>query len=122
MRFDALHRHESHRPKLARAALDFAEKESAPMPRLLEIGLHCQRYSCTPDKFGLDVLDPRLIRNINLAVNVYQSASERKQYKKKMEWDKSHPSQARLLREVRQEESKNPDPYEVRVSIPERPK
>jgi len=91
------------------------------MPRLLEVGLHCQRYSCTPDKFGLDVLDPRLIRNINIALNVYTSASDRKAWKKKNEWDKQHPAQAKLLREIRHEESKNPDPFEVRVEIPERP-
>ena len=92
------------------------------MPRLLEIGLLCERYNCTPDKFGMDVLDPRLVRDINLAVNVYQAALDRKQHKKKSDWDKAHPSQARLLREVRHEESKNPDPFEVRISIPERPK
>lgn len=70
----------------------------------------------------MDVLNPRLVRDINLAVNVYQAAADRKQYKKKGEWDKQHPAQSRLLREIRHEESKNPDPTEVRVVIPERPR
>ena len=91
------------------------------MPRLLEIGLLCQRYNCAPDKFGMDVLDPRVVRNISLAVNVYQAAADRKQYKKKSEWDKQHPAQSKLLSSVRHEESKYPDPTEVRVAIPETP-
>lgn len=90
------------------------------MPRLLEVALDCQHYHCTPDKFGFDTQDPRLIRNLNFAINVYEAAINRKSYKKTAEWAKKNPAQAELLKLVRREESAQPDPLEVTVALPVR--
>ena len=90
------------------------------MPRLLEVALHCQRYNTSPNTFGFDSTDPRLVRDLTACLNVYHAATDRKRAKKKTEWAKKNPAQAELLRSVRQEESKISDPFEVQVEIPTR--
>jgi len=95
------------------------------MPRLLEVAQNCQRYNAHPGIFGFDQHDPRVMRDINTCLNVYDVASGRKQAKKKIDWDKANPAGTKLLRWAR--EGKSPDeielkPSEVQVSLPERPR
>jgi hypothetical protein len=87
----------------------------------LEVGLLCKEFRCTPDKFGYDTLDPRLMRNFRIAVQVFEAASERRSAKKKAEWDKNNPSGARLLRWARQSSEPVVENSEVKVMLPERP-
>ena len=95
------------------------------MPRLLEVAQNCQRYNVHPGIFGFDQNDPRVMRDINTSLNVYDAASGRKQAKKKIDWDKANPEGTRLLRWARtgkSQEDTEPKSSEVQMTIPERPR
>lgn len=43
---------------------------------------YCDKFNVTPDQFGLDVADPRLCRNMQMALNVYEVAMDRQRARK----------------------------------------
>lgn len=67
--------------------------------------------------------DPRVLANIRIAMNVYETAISRKYAPKKIEWDNQNPDGARLLKWARGGESKlKPAKNEATFEIMERPK
>jgi hypothetical protein len=92
------------------------------MPILLEVGLLCQRFHVAPGHFGLDDCDPRVVRSINTLLSIYDTAVSYANAEKKSDWNKANPSGRELLRWAREGVSKTPDPNEVRIILPERPK
>ena len=103
--------------------MDYVDSPSrCPPPRLLEVGLICEQFNCSPKEFGFDVMDPRIVRNIRTALNVYHTAQARHETRDKSKWDRENPAGTRLLRWARGGESQHPGPFEVKVQIPQRPK
>ena len=92
------------------------------MPLWLEVGLSCEDFHSPPSAFGLNSDDPRVVRNINSALGVYHAARSRQDAKDKPKWDKEHPHGRKLLHYARSGETEHPDPMEVQVEIPQRPK
>ena len=112
--------HEYRQPKLARAALDCAEGRG-PLPRLVEIGLLCEAYQCSPMELGFEA-NPRTIRDIRVSTAVYNAVKSRQDAKDKREWDNANKSLVDLIRWARGGETNKPAPSEVKIEVPERPK
>ena len=103
--------------------MDYVESPSRfPPPRLLEVALICEHLRLSPAELGFDIKDPRVSRNIRTVLNVYHTAQGRHDAKDKSKWDKEHPSGVSILRWARGGESKNKNPREVRMQLPQRPK
>ena len=103
--------------------MDYVEHPSqCPPPRLLEVALICDHLKISPVELGFDTKDPRIVRNIRTALNVYHTAQARHDAKDKGKWDREHPSGVSILRWARGGESKTKNPREVRIRLPERPK
>ena len=93
------------------------------MPQYLEVGLLCKQFKTHPGTFGFDSTDPKLVREIKLALDIFETASDRHNAKKKIDWDKKHPEGARLLKWARGQSEPEVDPqnFEVQVPLPKRP-
>src|SRR3990167_10967703 len=101
--FGPLKNYEWSRPKIARAVYNHVVSPRIyPMPRLLEVAQNCQRYNTHPGAFGFDHQDPRVMRDINTCLNVYEAAMSHKQAKKKIDWEKENPAGKALLRWARE--------------------
>lgn len=95
------------------------------MPLLLEAALQARTFRLSPAELGLDVRDPRLLRAMDLALRVYDTACERKGAAKKGEWDKAHPQAKRFLDWARRGTgvaAAPREPSEVTVEVPDRPR
>lgn len=92
------------------------------MPILLEVGLLCQKFHVAPGHFGLDDNDPRVMRNINTSLSIYDAAVAHLRAEKKVEWRKANPAGVELLHWARNGTTNTPDPNEVKIVLPERPK
>ena len=102
--------------------MDYVER-NGPLPRWLEVGINCEKLNIHPGQLGFDVSDPRVLTNIRIAMNVYETAISRKYAPKKSEWDTQNPDGARLLKWARGGESKlKADPREATFTIMEKPK
>ena len=67
------------------------------MPLLLEVGLLVEDGWASLSELGYDPSDPRVIRNIRMAVSIYNIGMERKRAKKKQDWDRDNPDSKKLL-------------------------
>ena len=92
------------------------------MPVELEATLLCEQYHCSPGALGYDEKNPKVMRNLRIASQVYQAATDRQRAKKKLVWDKENPGGAKLLKWARLGSSEKTEPGEVRVQLPERPR
>ncbi len=104
-----------------RAALDCMEGRG-PMPLELEIGLLAQKFNTTPGAFGFDNTDVHFIRTVRGCLTVYDAVVSQRQTKDKGEWKRNNPDLVRFINKTRSGESDNPDPSEVKITLPERPK
>ena len=80
------------------------------MPTILEVGLACKELHISLYEMGFDVSNPRIVRDVQMAVSIYELAAERKRLKRaqknapkdkkhKVEsWEKQNPEGAKLLR------------------------
>ena len=107
--------------------LEYVNKNSR-RPRLLEVGLLCETFHTHPGVYGFDPMDPRVMRTVDLLLDVYHAAVSRRQAKKKIEWDKKHHAESELLRWAKRGEA-SPLPISssagetiAHITIPERPK
>ena len=88
----------------------------------LEVGLLCEQFHCSPDRYGYDSEDPRVMRGIRISVQLYHAATDRMNAKKKIQWDKENPGGAKLIKGARGGGEIKLEPGEVRIALPERPK
>lgn len=91
------------------------------MPLELEIGLLCQKFNTTPGTFGFDDKDVITIRAIRGCLTVYEAVMSQRQAPDKNKWKQANPDLVRFLSSIRNAESANPDPNEVKIQLPERP-
>ena len=104
----------------------------------MSVAFYCEKFNVTPDQFGLDIEDPRLCRNMQMALNVYEVATDRQRAKKdaikarrqasktkggsKIEipvWEHENPDAVRLLRWAEGEsKTLDADPRTVRFEVP----
>ena len=71
---------------------------------------------------GFDNQDVRFMRTVRACLAVYESAKSQQMAPDKTKWKNDNPDMVQFLRVVRNGESGSPDPNEVRIEIPERPK
>ena len=91
------------------------------MPRLVEVGLLCEAYQCSPMELGFEA-NPRVVRDVRVATAVYNAVGSRRDAKDKREWDNANKGLVDLMRWARGGETSRPAPSEVRIEVPERPK
>ena len=89
---------------------------------MLEIALICEKFSITPAELGLDSKDPRILRAMRVASNVYTLASAHHNAKDKAAWEKANPDGMGSLRWARNGETEHPAENEYRFALPERPR
>lgn len=89
-------KHKPNRKKLARAVYQCVNRR-AEMPLLLEVGLLVEDGWGTLSEMGYDPTDPRIVRNVRMAVSIYNTAIDRKRAKKKSDWDKENQEGKKLL-------------------------
>mgnify|MGYP001612712800 CR=1 FL=1 len=100
--------------------------------------MYCKNLGASLADLGFPKDDPRVYRNMNMALNVYETAldkkrakSDAKRYKKSEkkghtpDWDRDNPDASKLLRWAsRQADDQgelNRDEMLVRIEIPQRP-
>lgn len=91
------------------------------MPVELEIGLLCKQFNTTPGSFGFDNTNVNFIRTVRGCMTVYDAMTSQRQAESKSKWKNANPDLVRFINGVRNGESENPDPNEVRIELPERP-
>lgn len=96
--------------------------------------MNCERFGLSPADFGFDIKDPRIVRSINVALNIYQIASEKKEAEKmekraarkdfKPNWGRDNPEKEKLLKWARSGAVEMKDEvnseFLVRIEIPQK--
>ena len=104
--------------------MDYAEGRNVPIPLMLEVGMICTKFHCTPGTLGFDDRDPSVMRQVRSCLNLYDMVKSRALSKSKVEWERNNPDAMKFISWARGAGKSEAilAPNEVLITLPERPR